>query len=105
MAQHQSPTRQHSDPAGAQVTPSRDPMRRCRHQAVLEDTVPDGAMLNSAAPGWRSQRRVCPVCDCALELRFLHPTAGGCLLWVEERWLAGRTWAYRRADDRWDASV
>ena len=105
MAQLQPLSQTPVDRVAATPALFRDSIGTCRHQAALEAAVPDTALLDAEAPTSAAQRTICPTCDCPLELRFLRPAAGGCMLWIEERWLAGRKWAYRRVGDRWDAST
>jgi hypothetical protein len=80
------------------ASPVADAIGTCRHAAAVADASPD-----ECAAMWSARHTVCPTCETPLELRLMHPAAGGCTLTVEERWLAGRTFVYQRVDDRWDA--
>lgn len=86
------------DVRGGVSSPMADAIGTCRHTAAVEDASPDDCVAS-----WSAHHAVCPTCELPLELRILHPAAGGCTLTVEERWLAGRTFLYQRVDDRWDA--
>lgn len=105
MTQEVSLTQLTLERVAASSPPTRESVGTCRHRALVAAAVPDAAKCDTGIPAWSAEHAACPACECPITVRFLHPAAGGCMMWIEERWLAGRTWAYRRVADRWEASI